>query len=286
MTVLLTLAALGTGCGAGRSSADTLPNPFGTPSPTPTPTPTATAAPYVPAHTADDVVLRISQFGGFAGPPDVPPPPPVSVYSDGTMISVDRPAANAPIPGVVGLNRRQLTPPALGRLLYLAARAGLADGDHPDKPIPDAIVTVIAVRHDDRLNHSSFATFSPRPEDSPDQARRRSAAARFVRRLEDDPRTLVPTGISDPTPVVPDRLAMSASALPPPTPVDRDWPVTSVDLGTLGRCAVVRDAVAREAYTTLAQAPGGTRWGWHAQVWRVIAAPPVDDQPECQPAAG
>jgi hypothetical protein len=277
--VLLTLAILGAGCSAGRSSADTVPNPLGTPDPTPAP-----AAPPAPAHTADDVVLRISQFGGFAGPPDVPPPPPVSVYADGTMISVDPAAANASPPGVVRLSRRQLTEPALGRLLYLAARAGLADADHHDKPIPDAIVTVIAVRRDGRLYHSSFATFSPRGEDSAADARRRSAAARYVRRLEDDPRTLVPTGVSDPTPVVPDRLAMSAAAIPS-TP-DRDWPVQSVDLAGLGRCTVIRAAAAHEAYNALLVAPSGTRWGWHMQTWRIIAAPPVDDQPDCQPATG
>jgi hypothetical protein len=274
--VLLTLAILAAGCSAGTVSADTVPTPPAAPAPTPAADPGA--------HTADDVVLRISQFGGFAGPPDVPPPPPVSVYADGTMISIDRPTSNEAPPAVARLSRRQLTAPALGRLRYLAAKAGLADADHQDKPIPDAIVTVIAVRRDGRLYHSSFATFSPRAEDSPADARRRMAAARFVRRLEDDPRTLVPTGISDPTPVIPDRLAMSAAAIPS-TP-DQDWPVQSVDLAGLGRCTVVRDAAARDAYNALLAAPSGTRWGWHVQTWRVTAAPPVDDQPDCQPATG
>jgi hypothetical protein len=243
------------------------------------PTPAAS-----PAHTADDVVLRISQFGGFAGPPDVPPPPPVTVYADGTMISVDPASASTPPPAVARMSRRQFTEPALGRLRYLAARAGLSDGDHHDRPIPDAVVTVIAVRRDGRLYHSSFATFSPRPEDSPADAKRRAAAARFVRRLQDDPRTLVPTGVSDPTPVVPDRLAMSAAVIP--STADRDWPVQAVDLTTLGRCTVVRDAAARDAYTALLSAPSGTRWSWRVQTWRIVAAPPVDDQPDCQAAAG
>jgi hypothetical protein len=277
VVVLLTLATLMAGCSAGPVSADTGPDPVGTPGPT--------AAPNPPAHAADDVVLRISQTGGFAGPPSVPPPPPVSVYSDGTMISVDRPAANAPVPGVARLSRRQLTQPALGRLLYLAAKAGLTDRDHLDKPIPDAIVTVIAVRHGGRLNHSTFATFSPRPEDSPAQAQRRADAARFVRRLQIDPNTLLPSGVSDPTPVAVDRLAMSAAALAPPALPEREWPVAAVDLSTLGPCTVVRGADAQAATDALTQAPGGTRWGWQAQAWRVLAAPPVDDQPDCQPAA-
>jgi hypothetical protein len=275
--VLLTLAALGTGCGAGPVSADTGPNPVGTPSPT--------AAAGASGHTADDVVLRISQTGGFAGPPSVPPPPPITVYADGTMISVDRPATNAPVPGVARLSRRQLTQPALGRLLYLANKAGLTGRDHLDKPIPDAIVTVIAVRHGGRLYHSTFATFSPRPDDSPAEAQRRADAARFVRRLQNDPTTLMPTGVSDPTPVPVDRLAMSAAALAPPALPERDWPVTTVDLSTLGACTMVRGTDAQQAADALAQAPGGTRWGWQAQAWRVVAAPPVDDQPDCQPAA-
>lgn len=274
---MFTAATLMAGCSAGPASADIGPTPTGTPVPT--------AAPSAPTHTADDVVVRISQTGGFAGPPSVPPPPPITVYSDGTMISVDRPAGNAPVPGVARLSRRQLTEPALGRLVYLAAKAGLADRDHLDKPIPDAIVTVIAVRHGGRLNHSTFATFSPRPEDSPTQAQRRADAARFVRRLQNDPSTLLPSGLSDPTPVPVDRLAMSAAVLAPPALPERQWPVTTVDLSTLGPCTVVRGADARAAADALSQAPGGTRWGWQAQAWRVLAAPPVDDQPDCQPAA-
>jgi hypothetical protein len=274
VTILLTLVALG-GCSAGPVSADTVPTPGA-----------AAADPAVaPAHTAEDVVVRISQSGGFAGPPDVPPPPPVTVYSDGTMISIDRARPNAPVPGVARLSKRQLTREALGRLVYLAARAGLADGDHQDRPIPDAIVTVIAVRKGGRLNHSSFATFSPRPEDSRAQARRRAAAARFTRRLSDDPRTLVPGGVSDPSPVPVERLAMSAAPLLSPTLPERDWPVSAVDLSTLGRCTVVRGATAQQAADALAAAPAGTRWGWQGRSWRVIAAPPVDDQPDCQPAA-
>jgi hypothetical protein len=272
VTILLTLVALG-GCSAGPVSADTVP----TPSPT-------TAAPSAPAHTADDVVLRISQSGGFAGPPSVPPPPPVTVYSDGTMISVDRSRPNAPVPGVARLSKRQLTEAALARLLYLAARSGLADGDHRDKPIADAVVTVIAVRHGGRLNHSSFSTFSPRPDDSPTEARRRAAAARFVRRLSDDPHTLLSSGVSDPSPVPTDRLAMSAATLAATALPEKDWPVAAVDLSTLGACTVVRGEPAQQAFDALAQAPGGTRWGWHAQSWRVLAAQPVDDQADCQPA--
>jgi hypothetical protein len=280
VAILLTLATLVAGCSAGPVSADTGPNPADTPAPA-----TPNTAPVTPAHTAEDVVLRISQSGGFAGPPDVPPPPPVTVYADGTMISIDRPKTNAPGPGVARLSQRQLTKPALGRLLYLAARAGLADRDHPDKPIPDAIVTVVAVRHGGRLHHSTFATFSPRPEDSPAQAQRRAAAARFVRRLSDDPRTLISSGVSEPTPVPVGRLAMSAAALAATALPERDWPVAAVDLSTLGRCTMVRGATAQQAADALAQAPSGTRWGWQAQAWRVIAAPPVDDQPDCQPAA-
>ena len=291
--VALVLASLiGLACAAG---------PAGTP-----PTPTPIAHPSEP----DALVLRIETSGGLLPPfVLVTELPELSVYGDGTVITLGPQILIYPPPALPNLLQSRITEDGLQLLLREAAAAGLLDGD-ADYPLPgvyDAPTTFFTVNAGGkRTRVSVYALGLEDPSDprlTAEQREARQKLAAFAAKARDLASWLPEdTIIERDRPSVITRLqvvVIPADAPQAPQPDEdipvsrRPWPLpTPLSqigepapwVGPTARCAIIesRKELPR-LLEELATANAWTRWEGGQQEFVLLVRPLLPDEAGCQP---
>ncbi len=283
---------LGLACAAG---------PAGTP-----PTPTPIAHPSEP----DALVLRIETSGGLLPPfVLVTELPELSVYGDGTVITLGPQILIYPPPALPNLLQSRITEDGLQLLLREAAAAGLLDGD-ADYPLPgvyDAPTTFFTVNAGGkRTRVSVYALGIEDPSDprlTAEQREARQKLAAFAAKARDLTSWLpAATIIERDIPYVITRLQIVAvpadAPLAPQSPENipvssRPWPLPTplsqigepaAWVGPTARCAVIesRKELPR-LLEELATANTATRWESDQQEFVLLVRPLLPDETGCQP---
>lgn len=126
---------------------------------------TPSPAPSLPP-VSSDLVLRITQEGGFVAPSwHFSQTPILAVYADGRVITTGPQIMIYPGPMMPNLQVAQLTARGLARLLGAAAEAGLADKNaaYPSHNVADAPDTVFLLIHDGQQTATSFGALGIEP---------------------------------------------------------------------------------------------------------------------------
>ncbi len=285
------LAGLITACSA---AASPLPSPSGSP------TPSTIAHPMG----AGDLVLRYDETGGFAGPQVfLGHYPSVSVYGDGTVITVGPIPAIFPGPALPNLVTTKLTEAGLQRLLAAAGTAGLLgpDAQYDATGIADATTAEFTVfaggaRHHVTAYALGFST--PEQEGGVANVAARTRLRAFSQVLGDLRRTFADdiVGLDDPYAYTSLRILAAPGAPNPSDPaVTRPplaWPL-STPLATFGkpgtgggamegfRCGVVTGADLDTLRPLLAQATQITGWTSGGALYTLMLLPMLPDEAGC-----
>jgi hypothetical protein len=272
----------------------------------PLPSPSGSPAPSTIAHPtgAGDLVLRYDETGGFAGPQRLPGTyPAVSVYGDGSVITVGPIPAIFPGPALPNLVVTKLTEAGLQRLLAAATTAGLlgADAQYDATGIADATTaefTVIAGGSRHHVTAYALGLSVPEQEGGAGNTAARIRLRAFAQVLGDLRRTLADNIVGEDNPYAYTSIRIQA-ARGAPKPGDPtvarpplDWPL-STPLATFGqpgtgagvmetfRCGVVTGADLDTLRPLLAQATQITGWRSGSAIYTLILQPMLPDEAGC-----
>jgi hypothetical protein len=278
------------------------------PPPTASPLPPASGdpAPSTIAHPmgAGEVVIRYDETGGFAGPQRLPASyPSVSVYGDGTVITLGPIPAIFPGPALPNLVATKLTEAGLQRLLAAAGTAGLLgpDAQYDATGIADATTTgftVVAGGSRHRVTAYALGFSTPEQEGGAANIAARTRLRAFAQVLGDLRRTFADDIVG---PDAPFRYTSITILAAPGAPKSTDptvkrpplaWPL-STPLASFGRpgkgegvmesfrCGVVTGADLETLRPLLAQATQITGWTSGGEIYTLILAPSLPDESSC-----
>lgn len=274
-------------------------------SPTP-PSALPSPAPSTIAHPtgAGDLVLRYEETGGFAGPERFPGQyPAVSVFGDGSVITVGPIPAIYPGPALPNLIVTKLTEAGLQRLLAAAATAGLLgpDAQYDATGIADATTaefTVVAGGSRHHVTAYALGFSSPEQEGGAANVAARTRLRAFAQVLGDLRRTFADDIVGEDNPYAYGSIRIQAAPGAPkpgdPTVTRQplDWPL-STPLATFGkpgtgggvmesfRCGVVTGADLDTLRPLLAQATQITGWKSAGTIYTLLLEPMLPDEPGC-----
>ncbi|HEX7473714.1 MAG TPA: hypothetical protein VF323_11585 [Candidatus Limnocylindrales bacterium] len=251
---------------------------------------------------AGDLVLRYEEIGGFVAPEaQLTRYPIVSVYGDGTVITLGPVPAIFPGPALPNLVATKLTEAGLQRLLAAAATAGLLgpDAQFDATGIADATTarfTVVAAGSRHVISAYALREAAQGMEGGPAVAAARARLRAFTDRLGDLRGTLGPEGIGPEASFAWGSLRILAAAGAPPAgdpAVARPpllWPL-STPLATFGapgtgaaasfRCGVVRGADLDVLRPLLARATQITGWTSGGTTYTLTLLPMLPDDAGC-----
>lgn len=268
------------------------------------PTPTSSPGGSAILHPtgSGDLVLRYEEVGGFVAPESLLSRyAVVSVYGDGTVITVGPVAAIFPGPALPNLIAARLTETGLQRLLVAAGTAGLLgpDAQYDATGIADATTarfTVVAAGSRHVISAYALREATSGMEGGPAVAAARARLRAFADALGDLRRTLGPETVGPDAPYTYPALRILAAPGAPPSgdpAVARPplaWPL-STPLASFGapgtgatasfRCGVVRGADLDTLRPLFARATQITGWTSGGSVYTLMLLPMLPDDAGC-----
>jgi hypothetical protein len=268
------------------------------------PSASASPAPSTIAHPtgAGDLVLRYEETGGFVGPQAILGRyPNVSVYGDGTVITVGPIPAIYPGPAMPNLVATKLSEAGLQRLLLAARTAGLlgADAQYDATGIADATTaefTVVAGGSRHHVSAYALGFSTPDQEGGAVNVAARTKLRAFSQVLGDLRQTFADDIVGPEMPFAYTSIrVLAAPGAPDPSDpaVTRPplaWPL-STPLATFGqpgagvmesfRCGVVTGTDLELLRPLLAQATQITGWTSGGSVYTLLLLPLLPDDTGC-----
>ena len=268
------------------------------------PTPTPISHPTGP----QDLVLRIETSGGLI-PRLLNEFPELSVYGDGTIVTLGPQVMIYPPPVLPNLVQSRTSEEGLQILLQEAAAAGLLAGD-ADYPLPgvyDAPTTFFTVNAGGRTSRVSVYALGIEEADdprlAPEQREARRKLAEFARKARDFLTWLPPETIREqeaPYPITRLQLVIFPADAPEvPQPAEeqfrntRPWPLATplADLGAAApwagasaRCAVIAEpSELSELLRALRTASLFTHWQSDSERFWLVVRPLLPDEAGCAP---
>lgn len=253
----------------------------------PSPDPSGSAS----APGGNALMLRIEQYGGFAGPElTLGRLPDISVYADGRVISPGPQIMIYPPPALPNLQVGRIDPAKLTALVHRGGDLVRGGGDLGAPSIADAPTTRITVLDHGTTRYLDVVALSlASPDDprlTPAQRNARAKLAAFAK----DVGELSGAGGAETQDYRP--TAVAALARPyvrgndglPSAPAAMPWPGPALPgeaLGARTGCVTVTDAAATEVLAAAATANAMTPWTSGGKQWTVVFRPLLPDETSC-----
>jgi hypothetical protein len=239
---------------------------------------------------ADQLVLRVEQIGGLAGPnARIGQLPAVSVYGDGRVITQGPQIAIYPGPALPNVQVQQASPATVDGLVAKGRQLAAAATDLGRPGVADAGTTRITVAGRTIDAYALQEAPSNDPALTPAQQDARAKLAAFVEQLTELPTT---NGMPEAQPYQPEALAVlsrtwvkPADDLPSP-PAATVWPGPALpgdylQQGLKQGCLTVTGAEASEVLAAAKTANQNTPWKSGTAVWSVTFRPLLPDESGC-----
>jgi hypothetical protein len=239
---------------------------------------------------ADQLVLRVAQTGGFAGPnARIGELPTVSVYGDGRVITQGPQIAVYPGPALPNLQVQQASPATVDGLVAKGRQLAAAAADLGQPGVADGGTTLITIAG---RTISVYALQETQPNDpalTPAQRDARAKLAAFVEQLTELPAA---KGMPESQPYEPSALAVlsrpwvkPADDLPSP-PAVTPWPGPALPGDYLQQavkqgCLTVTGAEAKKVLAAAETANQNTPWKSGTATWSVSFRPLLPDESGC-----
>ena len=259
------------------------PAPGGSPSPEPS----GSASP----PDGNALMLRIEQYGGFAGPElTLGRLPQVSVYADGRVIAPGPQIMIYPGPALPNLQVGRIDRAKLTGLVNRAAELVRAGADVGEPAIADAPTTRITVADQGILRSLDVVGLPEAPPDDPRLTPAQRTARAKLAAFATDVAELSGAGGAETQAYRP--TAVAALARPylrgddglPSAPAAVPWPGPALPGETLGAstgCVTVSGAAAAEVLAAAANANTRTPWTSGGRQWTVVFRPLLPDETSC-----
>ena len=239
---------------------------------------------------ADQLVLRVEQFGGFAGPnAQLGQLPAVSVYGDGRVITQGPQIAIYPGPALPNVQVQQASPATVDGLVAKGRQLAAAAADLGQPGVADGGTTRITVAG---RTISVYALQETQPNDPALTTAQRDARAKLAAFVEQLTELPTAKGMPEAQPYQPSALAVlsrpwvkPADDLPSP-PAVTAWPGPALpgdylQQGPKQGCLTVTGAGVSEVLAAAKTANQNTPWKSGTAVWSVTFRPLLPDESGC-----
>jgi hypothetical protein len=246
----------------------------------------------------DDLMVRVSQEGGFVGPMFLASRMPmVSVYRDGRVLTPGPVPAIYPGPPLLTLEVRRISPADVQRLVDRTLAAGIGGQIDAGQPaVADVPSTRFTVRTPSGLTSTAVNALGMNNGVSPAQKAVRDRLEALQATLT-DPTTMLGAGaVSSAGPYQPTMLAALATAWtdpgqPGPTPREIVWPGPALPGAPIGGpgsigCVAVSGQQLNQVLAAAGSATAVTPWASGGHRWSLTLRPLLPDETSCAALTG
>lgn len=265
--------------------------------------PPATGAPSAGSGSADDLVIRVEQVGGFSTPAMLAGRLPlVSVYADGRVITQGAQIAIFPAPALPSIQVHRIDQEGVAQLVDLATTSGVGSGADLGRPaVTDLLSTRVTVVTADgpqtleayALQEESLETAATDAGGlTPEQVEARKQVRTLLAALQDPASVLDAGTVTDEGQYEPTAVAAIADAWVDPgagaelEQPQVQWPEPDLPGEPLGEsiptgCVTTEGAAAQQVLQAAEDANAATPWVSGAEQWTVALRPLLPDESGC-----